>query len=402
MIHARSLLARATDFMVWFQVEFCGSCYLIGAREPKGLLYANRPANHDSLGRAHHPRPAITSGALIITFCCCLSESIVLGQKQPAASQSPSVAWKAPANAKAQDYVGTEICSACHQDEARRFSKTVHARAYPSSAKVGTGCESCHGPGKAHADAMMSAAGDAQKTEAAKKLIWSFQGKPADNSARCLHCHGSGHDQSLFGRSQHKLVGVSCEQCHSAHLLVSSAQNSAAKLRPAQAQFFQAPSLPEETRWLNESLLRKEQPELCFGCHMTIQARFALPTHHRVPEGFMKCTDCHSPHGTLNASQLKKVNFEVCVSCHTEKRGPFVYEHPAVRVEGCTACHSPHGTVEPHLLLRTEGRFLCLQCHVDPQAANVPHGRLGYQTLGDCTRCHATIHGSNTNEYFLQ
>ena len=63
---------------------------------------------------------------------------------------------------------------------------------------------------------------------------------------------------------------------------------------------------------------------------------------------------------------------------------------------------SPHGTVEPHLLLRTEGRFLCLQCHVDPQAANVPHGRLGFQTLGDCTRCHATIHGSNMNEYFLQ
>jgi len=350
----------------------------------------------------HHPRPAIASGALIVIFCCCLSESILLGQKQPAASQSPSVAWKAPTNAKAEDYVGTEICSACHQDEAQQFSKTIHARAYPSSAKVGTGCESCHGPGKAHADAMMSAAGDAQKTEAAKKLIWSFQGKPADNSARCLRCHGSGHDQSLFGRSQHKLVGVSCEQCHSAHLLVSPAQNSSAKLRPAQAQFFQAPTLPEETRWLNESLLRKQQPELCFGCHMTIQARFALPTHHRVPEGFMKCTDCHSPHGTLNPSQLKKVNFEVCVSCHTEKRGPFVYEHPAVRVEGCTACHSPHGTVEPHLLLRTEGRFLCLQCHVDPQAANVPHGRLSFQTLGACTRCHATIHGSNTNEYFLQ
>ncbi len=133
-------------------------------------------------------------------------------------------------------------------------------------------------------------------------------------------------------------------------LLVSSTQNAGCKLRPAQEQFFQVPTLPEETRWLHESLLKKKQPELCFGCHMTIQAKFALPTHHRVPEGLMKCTDCHSPHGTLNASQLKKVNFEVCVSCHTEKRGPLVYEHPALRVEGCTACHSPHGTVERHLL----------------------------------------------------
>jgi predicted CXXCH cytochrome family protein len=323
-------------------------------------------------------------------------------QKQPATAQNPSVAWKAPANAKAEDYVGVEVCSACHQQEAQQFSKTVHARAYPPTAKFGTACEACHGPGKAHAEAMMAAAGEAQKTVAAKKLIYSFQGKPADNSARCLRCHTTSHEQSLFNRSQHKLVGVSCEQCHSAHLLTSTDHEASNKLNLPQQKFFQAPFLPEETRWLHESLLRMKQPELCFTCHGTIQAKFALPAHHRVPEGLMKCTDCHSPHGTLNASQLRKVNFETCVGCHTEKRGPYVYEHPAARVEGCTSCHQPHGTVERHLLLRTESRFLCLQCHVDPHAANVPHGRLGYQTLGDCTRCHAVIHGSNVNQYFLQ
>jgi predicted CXXCH cytochrome family protein len=249
---------------------------------------------------------------------------------------------------------------------------------------------------------MMAAGGDAQKTAAARKLIYSFQGKSADNSARCLSCHSTSHDQSLFARSQHKLVGVSCEQCHSAHLSVPSTKSAGLGLRSAQEQFFHVPAIPEETRWLQESLLRKKQPELCFGCHATVAARFALPAHHRVPEGLMKCTDCHSPHGTLNMSQLRKVNFEVCTTCHTEKRGPYVYEHPALRVEGCTSCHSPHGTVQRHLLLRTEGRFLCLQCHVDPQAANVPHGRLGFQTLGDCTRCHAAIHGSNVNPFFLQ
>lgn len=340
--------------------------------------------------------------ALILLSWSGLFAPTILAQKQPAAAQSPSIAWRAPSDANPADYVGVETCSACHQEEAQQFEKTVHASAQPSTAKFGTGCESCHGPGKAHADAMMAAGGDAQKTEAAEKLIWSFQGKPADNSARCLHCHSSSHDQSLFGRSQHMLAGVSCEQCHSAHLLVSTAQNASARLRPAQEQFFHVPSLREETRWLHESLLRKRQPDLCFGCHTTVQAKFALPTHHRVPEGLMKCTNCHSPHGTLNPSQLRKVNYETCVGCHTEKRGPYVYEHPALRVEGCTACHQPHGTVERHLLLRTEGRFLCLQCHVDPHAANVPHGRLGYQTLGDCTRCHAAIHGSNINEFFLQ
>jgi DmsE family decaheme c-type cytochrome len=116
----------------------------------------------------------------------------------------------------------------------------------------------------------------------------------------------------------------------------------------------------------------------------------------------MKCTDCHSPHGTNNPSMLRKANWETCVGCHTEKRGPFVYEHASVRVEGCVACHSPHGEVNQHLLVRRESRLLCLQCHVDPFAANVPHGRFGFQTSGECTRCHVTIHGSNFSEFFLQ
>src|SRR5262249_34377034 len=160
-------------------------------------------------------------------------------------------------------------------------------------------------------------------------------------------------------------------------------------------------SKKDEDRWLSSNLLRKSQNDLCFGCHGTVQAQFTLPSHHRVPEGLMKCTDCHSPHGTRNTPMLKKTNWESCINCHAEKRGPFVFEHAAVKVEGCIACHSPHGTVSRMLLLRREGRFLCLQCHVDPVTTNVPHGRLGFATRGECNRCHVAIHGSNSSEFFL-
>ena len=169
----------------------------------------------------------------------------------------------------------------------------------------------------------------------------------------------------------------------------------------AQANFFNVPKLPEETRWLNNSQLTQPQPELCYGCHANIQGQFALPTHHRVPEGAMKCTDCHNAHGTSNRATLRQSGWETCAQCHTEKRGPFVFEHSAVKVEGCTACHSPHGSVNRMLLVRKEERFLCLQCHVDPAAVNVPHSRLSFQTRGDCTRCHAAIHGSNFDVNFL-
>jgi predicted CXXCH cytochrome family protein len=324
---------------------------------------------------------------------------IALAQKQPSAPQMPSVTYRVDSKAPAEAYAGAETCGFCHAPYAQQFAKTVHAKAEPAGAAAGTGCESCHGPGKAHADAMAEAAGSQERVEAAKRLIFGFHGKAAENSAQCLRCHNSSQDQRVFERSIHKTQGISCEQCHSSHLVDAAAPRTE---RSAQASFFNAPSRSAEVRWLTESLLRDKQPELCFGCHQQIQAQFALPTHHRVPEGLMKCTDCHDSHGSLQRPLLKKANFEVCVGCHTEKRGPFLFEHAALKVEGCTSCHSPHGTVERQMLLRREGRFLCLQCHVDPAAINVPHGRLTYTTTGECVRCHAAVHGSNAGPFLLQ
>ncbi len=338
----------------------------------------------------------------VVPLLASLGASVALSQKQPAANEPSSVAWKAPAEGTADDYVGQEACAACHPDQARQFAKTVHAKAEVAGANYGTGCESCHGPGKAHAEAQMEAGGELAKVEAARKLIFGFHGKPEDNAARCLTCHESSREQDLYNRSEHKLQGLSCDQCHASHLLEHTAKRERVEPTLAQTQFFAAPRLTEENRWLNQSLLKKPQPDLCYTCHKVVQAQFALPTHHRVPEGLMKCTDCHNAHGTLSRPLLKRTGLEVCVSCHIEKRGPFVFEHAAVKVEGCTACHSPHGTIERNMLIRREGRFICLQCHVEPQAANVPHSRLGFQTRGDCVRCHMTIHGSNYSEYFIQ
>ena len=171
----------------------------------------------------------------------------------------------------------------------------------------------------------------------------------------------------------------------------------------AQANFFQLPQLADETRWLHNSLLKRSEPALCYACHLTVQAQFALPEHHRVPEGLMKCSDCHNPHGTENFVSLNNPSWETCVKCHVEKRGPYVFEHPAVKIEGCVSCHNPHGSSNNMLLVRREGRQLCLQCHTGfhSQAA-VPHSRLGFQTSGECLRCHVTIHGSNLDVNFLR
>jgi DmsE family decaheme c-type cytochrome len=94
---------------------------------------------------------------------------------------------------------------------------------------------------------------------------------------------------------------------------------------------------------------------------------------------------------------------EVCYKCHTEKQGPFVYQHEA-KIEGCVICHSPHGSGNQRMLNQTQVNLLCLSCH--SQAATV--GPPGTPTFHDqstkyqsCTLCHVAIHGSNTSSVFF-
>lgn len=309
------------------------------------------------------------------------------------------------AQSQSENYVGADICTACHKEQHDKYAKTKHLdliRPARSNQKVVVGCETCHGPGKAHADGEVAANNEKEQNEA-KKLIFSFTKDPKKSAERCLTCHQSGLNQKDFDHSPHAKLGVACSTCHTMHdtveaniKLVSFGNSSSARVNALTSS-----AVPEERRWLNNKLLKKSQPDLCFTCHADIQAKFSLPNHHRVPEGLLKCTDCHNPHGTSNRATLRLTGWETCVSCHSEKRGPFAFEHSSVKVEGCIACHEPHGSVNKKLLKRTETRFLCLSCHVQPQAANVPHGRLGFQTRGDCTRCHVAIHGSNLSEFFL-
>jgi len=326
-----------------------------------------------------------------------LAAGPALAQKQPAAAQPSFVSWQAPADGGTGGYSGTESCVSCHRVRVEQVSKTAHASTEVAGVTVGANCEACHGPGKAHVDAEQEAERTSTKNPEAAKLIYNFEGSPQQNSNRCLTCHGTGQGQQAFANSEHKLQGVSCDQCHSAHLVLPSDPRERVELSTAQAQLVGVPKMGEQNRWLNQSLLRQTQPDLCFTCHRSIEAQFALPNHHRVPEGLMTCADCHNPHGSSLAKPLqrKATAYETCVTCHVDKRGPFVYEHAGVRVEGCAICHTPHGSMTRHLLQRGEVRFLCLSCHVD-------HGPVSFQQSGQCTRCHVAIHGSNASEFLVK
>ena len=155
-----------------------------------------------------------------------------------------------------------------------------------------------------------------------------------------------------------------------------------------------------------DSILNPRQdPGVCFTCHMDKKMEFRLPYHHPVLEGHMSCADCHNLHGVdarpWTATSMEDVN-EVCFKCHKEQRGPFVWEHEGLR-EGCTVCHKVHGSINDKMLLARDAN-LCLRCHVQTNFPTIGNGvnHNSNLTQGTCwtAGCHNMPHGSNFDRHF--
>ncbi len=106
---------------------------------------------------------------------------------------------------------------------------------------------------------------------------------------------------------------------------------------------------------LAANMLRGSEPQLCISCHSETKAQFSRPFHHKVLEGLIKCSDCHNPHGgfELKQARLSTGADAGCLKCHTDKQGPFVFEHAPLKIEGCSSCHTPHGSANAKLLTRS-------------------------------------------------
>jgi len=293
----------------------------------------------------------------------------------PAQDTSKSAAQGAQAAKADGDYVGAETCVVCHQDQERRFKNTVMGKvmARPHTPQEARGCEACHGPGKAHVEAMGS------KDSIPIRFGRDSKNSTEEQNAACLDCHSRGNRMFWKG-SPHESRAMACVDCHQVKQERQASLSSEAR--------YSAP-LSEYQR------VKKPQPELCLSCHQMRRAQLQRSSHMPYREGKVTCTSCHNPHGTPNPKQLiqSTVN-ETCYSCHTERRGPFLWEHPPV-MENCGNCHEAHGSNNPQLLKVRMPR-VCDTCHV---ASRHPTSPTLLNSVRDfnrgCTNCHSAIHGSN-------
>ncbi|MGC2703310.1 MAG: DmsE family decaheme c-type cytochrome, partial [Candidatus Acidiferrales bacterium] len=225
-------------------------------------------------------------------------------EKQNAKSTSAAApAASASVEAQQAQFAGAESCKSCHEEVYDSWEKSAHwQQTYKEGGIAKHGCEDCHGPAASHVS---------DPTDTSKLFLFE-KGSAKEIDARCLECHAGGDQHMNAINSVHAKNDVSCIACHSPH-------------HGKESNF----------------LLVKSQPELCYTCHLAKRAEFDMPFHHRVNEGLVQCTDCHNPHGTVKLHQVRATatQDEVCFKCHTDKQGPFVFEHQPVKVDGCESCH---------------------------------------------------------------
>lgn len=237
-----------------------------------------------------------------------------------------------------------ETCVLCHEELVNALKANPHSTAQT--------CSGCHGDIKTHIE------------EGGGLNIFAFKAddQAATKTQMCLGCHSK--SQSGFIASEHGMASMDCTTCHSIHV---------------------GPVMASRT-------------DSCLTCHEDVYALFQLNERHRLQEGILDCTTCHNPHRPGTTARLGGFRDRSCLQCHTDKSGPYLFEHAPSQVEGCTVCHEVHGSPNRRMLAMQSISDLCFSCHT--QAVSW-HSRFDSNGT-NCTVCHSTIHGSNLSKIFLK
>jgi len=287
-----------------------------------------------------------------------------------AAAAEPETQKPAPQKAVRKDLVltGDAKCTKCHDQNddfpTLTIGQTKHGTRVDGRTPT---CTSCHGESDAHA---LNKGGDVDRPKPDRTFGKKSVTPVVERNGACLTFHQAGrriHWQT-GAHARNEVACTSCHQLHTAHDRVRD---------------------------------KSTQAEVCFACHKEQRVQIVRPSRHPIKEGKVACSDCHNTHGSAGPALLVRDSInETCSTCHMEKRGPFLRNHPPAE-DNCANCHEPHGTTNPNLL-KQRPPFLCQQCH-EPTSHRgvVPTVNGGGQfnrtviTGRGCVNCHTNIHGTN-------
>jgi len=289
-----------------------------------------------------------------------------------------------------------EACEGCHADYVAKYRASVHSKKADSrSPEANGGCGACHANALEHAKAG-GGLGVGGIVNPSSKTLSADQ-----KSAICLNCHSTNRHLEFWQTGQHRKNEVSCNSCHNIHGDRTPGNDKMLRL-----------SVPAATPYT--TTVRQLAYQTCVGCHREQRAQILKPSHHPIVEGKVQCHDCHNPHGAMTPVMLRAESYQdLCLTCHTDKRGPWIHEHPPVQ-ENCATCHTPHGSAHNRLLAQRPPA-LCADCHPGGHTHGIYDGRsslpgqaanVRFEASG-CVNCHRQIHGSNAppsafGQFFLR
>lgn len=277
---------------------------------------------------------------------------------------------------------GADNCLGCHDEEepfpTLALFRTVHghpriegspfATDGAADPPAGLQCEACHGPMGEHGRQIL-----AENAEREPVLNFGRRGN-ADATLQnglCLQCHQT-YERARWAGSAHEQADLACADCHRIHAETDTVRTM------------------------------DGQNRTCWGCHREVAADALKTSAHPLRDGELVCRDCHDPHGTdSDKLNVRASANETCHTCHAEKRGPFLWEHPPA-VEDCMTCHTPHGSNQPALLVRRAPQ-LCQACHSSVGHRSLaqlpdkvaPRPTSEFLLAKACLNCHSEVHGSN-------
>jgi DmsE family decaheme c-type cytochrome len=308
---------------------------------------------------------SFTSSFLFFIFLLLLPSGYVFGQADP------------------------QSCLRCHQKQAG-ILETKHGVMSDPRSPVGRGqaCSSCHGTNSNHTSNPMQ---NPHPVRFGKGVIPASQQTQA-----CMSCHAGNRHLAFWETGRHARNDVRCNDCHAVHKSPPRGSTIAITKRELTVSPF-------------ETTNRQLEYETCIGCHKQVRVQINKPSHHPILEGKVSCSSCHNPHGAMSQGMVKQETVNVqCWSCHADKRGPFLFQHPAVE-ENCISCHAPHGSSHAKLLNERVPN-LCQDCHDWSRHPGTAYsGDQGFARIAGsstttpntrfvaraCLNCHNAIHGSN-------
>jgi predicted CXXCH cytochrome family protein len=119
-------------------------------------------------------------------------------------------------------------------------------------------------------------------------------------------------------------------------------------------------------------LVLAKTPDLCLGCHKTLQASMSEGRVHSPAA--RDCLRCHTPHASAEGRLMVQPVGALCASCHDTAAVAFDDAHLQIAPANmrCERCHDPHASKDPKFFKsNAHAPFAskeCQECHLPSRA----------------------------------